>query len=98
MSGALMNPGVPLPSNWELPVKAVVDYFLTRSDVDSDKIALYGTSLGALLAARAAAYEKRIGACICQGLVVDVYEAWHGVWPKTLQRAKPTTFEPLSKV
>ena len=95
MSALQLNPGLPLRPDWEVPVKAVVDYAISRYDVDQDKIALYGPSLGSLLAARAAAYEKRLCACICQGLVVDVYEAWHGIWPEWLQKAKPGTFDRL---
>jgi hypothetical protein len=49
--------------------------------------------MSAALAIRAAALDKRIAAVISNGLVVDVYEAWFGIWPKWLQRAKPERFD-----
>ena len=79
-SALQLNPGLLMRPEFEVPVTAVVDYLQQRDDVDPDLIALYGPSLGSLLAARAAAFEERLRACICDGLVVDVYEAWHAIW------------------
>lgn len=92
-SALQLNPGLYLRFDYELPVKAVIDYLLTREEVDPDKIALYGPSMGAILAGRVAALEKRLCACITSGLLVDVYEAWHAIWPKPLQNAGPRTFD-----
>lgn len=92
-SALQLNPGLTMRPDYEVPVKAVVDYLVGRVDVDADKIALYGPSLGSVLAARAAAYEKRIRACIVSGLIVDVYEGWHAVWPPVLQNARPGMFD-----
>ena len=50
--------------DYEVPVKAVVDYVETRSDLDSSRIGLWGVSLGGYYAPRAAAFEKRLKACI----------------------------------
>jgi hypothetical protein len=76
MSALQLNPGLLLRPDWEVPFKAVVDHLVNRNDVEADRLALNGYSLGPGLAARAAAYEKRIGTCICDGLVVNVYEEW----------------------
>lgn len=92
-SALQLNPGFYLRADYEVPVKAVVDYILQRNDVDANRIALIGYSLGAQLAVRAAILDKRICACISDGLVVDVYEAWHAVWPMMLQRAPPKIFD-----
>jgi pimeloyl-ACP methyl ester carboxylesterase len=92
-SAMQLNPGLHLQPDYEGPVTAVVEYLLTRTDVDPDKIAMYGLSLGASLAARAAAFEHRISACICDGLVVDVYQAWQAVWPHLLQSAPSALFD-----
>jgi pimeloyl-ACP methyl ester carboxylesterase len=92
-SALQLNPGLLMRPDYEVPVKAVVDYLVQRDDVDPGKIVLYGLSLGSLLAARAVAFEKRVCACICDGLVVDVYEAWHAVWPRVLQNASPRIFD-----
>src|SRR5688572_15011889 len=50
--------------DYEAPVKAVVDLLEKRSDVDPGRIGLWGVSLGGYYAPRAAAYEKRVKACI----------------------------------
>ncbi len=41
-----------------------VDWLLARPDMDRDRIALMGMSLGGLLAPRAAATEQRVAALI----------------------------------
>lgn len=97
-SALQLNPGLNLRPDYEVPVRAVVDYLVRRGDVNPDKIALFGPSLGSLLAARAAAFEDRICACICDGLVVDVYEAWHAVWPYVLRHAPPSIFDKVFAV
>ncbi len=74
--GALKtNPGLIFRADYEKPMNAVVDYLLTRSDVDEDKLALIGYSFGGYLAPRAAQGEPRIKACIPNSLVVDCAEA-----------------------
>ena len=50
--------------DYEVPVGAVVDYLETRDDVDAGRAGLWGVSLGGYYAPRAAAFEKRIKACI----------------------------------
>jgi predicted alpha/beta-fold hydrolase len=58
-------------ADWEKVVAPVVDFALTRPEVDPFKIALMGTSLGGVLAPRAAAFEKRIAALIANDGVYD---------------------------
>jgi dienelactone hydrolase len=50
--------------DYEAVVRAVVDFLETRSDVDAGRLGLWGVSLGGYYAPRAAAYEKRVKACI----------------------------------
>jgi pimeloyl-ACP methyl ester carboxylesterase len=69
------NPGLIFRPDYEEPVRAVVDYVLSRRDVDSERLALIGYSMGGYLAPRAAAFEPRIQACIANSLVVDAGEA-----------------------
>lgn len=64
--------------DWEVPVRAVVDYALTRKEVDPQKIALIAYSLGGYFGPRAAAFEKRLAACICSGLVPSAMELGSG--------------------
>ena len=88
-----LNPDLHLRPDWELPTGAMIDWLLQRDEVDPNRIALFGWSMSAALAIRAAAMDKRIAAVIANGLVVDVYEAWFGIWPKWMQRAKPRNFD-----
>lgn len=62
---------IPFRHDWEKAVTPVVDYAVARADVDEDKIALMGISLGGYLAPRAAAFEPRIRACIANGGVFN---------------------------
>ncbi|HUE22969.1 MAG TPA: hypothetical protein VMQ86_14890 [Bryobacteraceae bacterium] len=60
------NPGADLfyRPDTEVPLKYVCDWVLGRADVDPKRLALVGWSMGGYFAPRAAAFEKRIKACI----------------------------------
>ncbi|MDB5875075.1 MAG: protein of unknown function hydrolase family protein [Ramlibacter sp.] len=60
----------------EVAVTAVVDWLQGRADIDRSRIGLWGVSLGGYLAPRAAAFEKRIKACISLSGPYDVRETW----------------------
>ena len=64
--------------DWEVPVKDVVDFAVTRPEVDGSKIALIAYSMGGYLGPRAVAFEKRISACIVSGLVPSFYKMVSG--------------------
>ncbi|WP_377266902.1 alpha/beta hydrolase family protein [Peterkaempfera sp. SMS 1(5)a] len=49
---------------WERVVTPLVDWLVARADVDADRIALTGLSMGGTLAPRAAAFEHRIAALV----------------------------------
>src|SRR3990172_2300392 len=49
---------------YEKPVKAVIDFIETRSDIDAGHVGIWGVSLGGYYAPRAACFEKRIKACV----------------------------------
>lgn len=68
--------GLHFRGDWETVVTPVVDYLLTRKDVDPKKIAIHGESLGGYLAPRAAAFEHRLAACIADDGLYD-YGATH---------------------
>ncbi|OPY37095.1 MAG: Alpha/beta hydrolase family protein [Methanoregula sp. PtaU1.Bin051] len=55
---------IPFRADWENVITPVVDYAVSRPDVDKDRIALWGISLGGYLAPRGAAYEHRFAALI----------------------------------
>ncbi|HYC45544.1 MAG TPA: alpha/beta fold hydrolase [Burkholderiales bacterium] len=55
---------LPIRGDYEAPVHAVNDYVGTRGDLDADRIGIMGVSLGGYYSARAAAFDKRIKACL----------------------------------
>jgi len=65
--------------DYEAAVKAVVDYVETRADLDAARVGLWGVSLGGYYAPRAAAYEKRIRACIALSGPYDWADDWDGL-------------------
>ena len=68
---ALMdNPELVFRPNYEKPIGAAVDYLATRGDIDNDKIAIIGYSMGGYLCVRGA-LDPRVKACIPNTLVVD---------------------------
>jgi len=69
----------PIRGDYEVPVKAMVDFLLTRSDIDSTRIGLWGVSLGGYYAPRAVAFEKRIKACIGLAGPYDFQANWDRV-------------------
>jgi alpha-beta hydrolase superfamily lysophospholipase len=69
---ALHFDGLVFRSDWEHVVTPVLDWVLNRPDVDADRVALFGASMGGLLAPRAAAFEHRLAACIAFDGVYDM--------------------------
>ncbi|PYL50164.1 MAG: hypothetical protein DMF32_05085 [Verrucomicrobia bacterium] len=65
----------------------VVDYLLTRPDVDSTRIALYGGSFGGYLAPRAAAFEHRFAACIADAALFDPAALSNKMFPPEIASA-----------
>lgn len=70
--GVLRDQGLPFRPDWENVVTPVVDYVLTRTETDPERIALMGISMGGYLAPRAVAYEHRIAACVANGGVYEL--------------------------
>ena len=68
---------LPFRYDWEKVVTPVLDFALLKKsefNIDSEKIALMGISLGSLLAARAISFEHRFSAVILYDGVYDGYE------------------------
>ena len=65
--------------DYEVAVKAVIDFVETRGDLDSSRLGMWGVSLGGYYAPRAAAHDKRIKACIALGGPFDWGAAWDGL-------------------
>lgn len=68
--------------DYEAVVAAVADFVETRDDLDGNRIGLWGVSFGGYYAPRAAAFEKRIKACIAISGSFDFGTLWgdrHGL-------------------
>ncbi|MFF1557041.1 alpha/beta hydrolase family protein [Streptomyces sp. NPDC058279] len=89
---------------WETVVTPLVDWLVARPDVDPDKIALTGLSMGGDLAPRAAAFEDRIAALVAmpgclspwlgfppelRKIVTPDKEATNTIWNKEVVPALP---------
>ena len=61
--------------DWKRVVTPVVDFALTRPEVDPDSIGLWGYSLGGYLAPRAAAFEHRLAAVFAVDGLYDFGES-----------------------
>ena len=65
----------------------MINYLLTRPDVDSARIALYGGSFGGYLAPRAAAFEHRVAACIADAALFDPAALSKKMFPSEIANA-----------
>ncbi|RKP53481.1 alpha/beta fold hydrolase [Pararobbsia silviterrae] len=84
---AVHRRGLHFRPNWESVVTPVVDYALTRKDVDPKRIALHCESLGGYLSPRAAAFEHRLAACIADDGVYDLGETMMATFPPETREA-----------
>ena len=78
---------MPIRGDFEVLVGAVLDWIDARSDLDGDRIAVWGDSLGGYYAPRAAAYHPRLKACVSLTGPFDWAEAW-----ETLPDLTPAVF------
>jgi dipeptidyl aminopeptidase/acylaminoacyl peptidase len=67
---------LPIRSDWEVPVGAVLDWLDGQDRVDHARVALFGVSLGGYYAPRAAAFHPRVRACIAVSGPYDLSAEW----------------------
>ena len=70
--------GLPFRYDWENVITPVVNYVLSRPDVDPGRVGLMGLSMGGALAPRAAAFEKRLKVCVADPGVLSWREIFYG--------------------
>lgn len=63
---------LPIRPDYEKPVASIIDYLTRRREVDPERIAILGRSLGGYHVLRAAAYDRRIKRCAVWGAVYDI--------------------------
>jgi dienelactone hydrolase len=62
------------PNDIETSISCWVDYLASRGDVDVERIAIFGDSLGASFASRAAGLDHRLSAAVCDAGIWDLHE------------------------
>lgn len=86
--GVLRIDHKPFRYDWDVVLKAVIDFIEKNHPELGSKIALKGDSFGGYLAARAAAYEKRIKACIVNPGILNPTAALNKVKSEWLRSIK----------
>jgi alpha-beta hydrolase superfamily lysophospholipase len=77
-AGPIHHQGLVFRPDWENVVGPVIDFALTVPGVDGEKIALWGLSMGGVLAPRAAAFDHRLAALIAVDGVYDMSQNARG--------------------
>jgi alpha-beta hydrolase superfamily lysophospholipase len=87
--GVIRKQKIPFRYDWEKVVTPIIDFVTDnyQGQCDLKRLALMGISMGGYLAARAAAFEHRISACILYNGVYDGYDAIASSFPKSLLTA-----------
>ncbi|CAG0935957.1 2,6-dihydropseudooxynicotine hydrolase [Thermoflexales bacterium] len=77
LPGQGVNPdqGLFMEPKSDLPIKAVVDYALTRSEIDPERLALYGFSWGGHIVLKGAQYEPRLKALIANPATSNIFRS-----------------------
>lgn len=75
--------------DWEVVLRAIVDFALTREEVDPNRIAAMGWSFGGFLAPRAVAGEPRVAALIADPGQWDQLDSIRGMLPPELASRFP---------
>ncbi|PPS44103.1 S9 family peptidase [Chroococcidiopsis sp. TS-821] len=72
--GSTFIEGMKMTPQAEEPLGAIVDYALSRNDVDPDRLAMFGPSFGGYAVPRAAVHDKRIKAIVVNSLILNLYD------------------------
>lgn len=83
---ALRQQNLHFRPDWENVITPVVDYALSRVDIDSNAIAIFGWSMGGYLVARGATQEHRARVIVLDDGVYDFGSAFRAHQPSFLQK------------
>jgi len=86
---AIIEDGLVFRPDWEAVIGPVVDFAVTRPEVDPARIALLGISFGGYLAPRAASGEPRLAACIADPGEFSLLEELKSRVPAFIARELP---------
>ncbi len=73
--GMTPDKGLHFGARMEVPVKAVIDYALTRPEIDPERLALFGFSWGGHIVFKAARHDRRVKAMIANPAMPNVFRA-----------------------
>lgn len=62
--------------DWEGAASAMLEYLLSRDDIDPDRIGIVGSSMGGYYAPRAFAVEKRFRCCLVNSALFSAESIW----------------------
>lgn len=71
----LIEHAIAFRPDWEKAIAAVIDAISERPDVDANRIVVIGESFGGYLAARGAACDGRIAACVLDPAQIGLFQA-----------------------
>lgn len=86
--GTLRLKHVYAPPDSERVAKAVIDYLVTRPDVDPNRIGIIGTRLAGYMAPRCASGDKRIKACAAWSCAYSLREDIFDYFPPIQERMR----------
>jgi dipeptidyl aminopeptidase/acylaminoacyl peptidase len=72
--------------DYEVVVTAILDFLQPRVDIDMGRVGIMGSSASGYYAPRAAAFEKRIKACVVLSALYDIVEGVFDVYPPIRMR------------
>ena len=82
----------------EVPMGAVLDYLGDLSDVDLERVASYGLSLGGYMVLRSVSFESRIKACAVSTPLIDWHQALMDAMPSILRHAPKPLFNGVMRL
>jgi hypothetical protein len=90
--GQAILDGMTVRLDTEVVARQIVDFALELPEVDGKRLAIYGISGGGYAVTRAAAFEKRIKACIANPPIIDLPRVLQSEWG-AFQKAPNTVKE-----
>jgi pimeloyl-ACP methyl ester carboxylesterase len=86
---ALIKQGLRMRPDWETVIRPVIDFAVTRAEIDPARIAVMGWSFGGFLAPRAASGDHRIAALVADPGQWEPLDAMRAVLPPDLATRLP---------
>jgi len=86
---AIIEDGIVFRPDWEAVGRAVVDFAVSRPEIDAARIAILGISFGGYLAPRAASGEPRLAACIADPGEFSLFDELKSRLPTFISRQIP---------